>query len=451
MRTGSEASLLLDIGTSALKAAIVDRRDGAVHAAASVPAPAIHSAGARREFDSRALIAAVRDVAGRAIQESDAVPDTMLMSTQMHTAVLTDLANVPVSPMVSWQDNRLLERDDSGRSHIERLLERDADVWATSGIAHRPGFGAGNLGVWHKENKSSTPSPGRIHSVGSFVATALGAPFATHITNAAALGLVDVYSRRWSPALQEIHGLGGWQLPELKEGHELDGIIRVGGIELQCLGDIADHQASVMGAGGLQADELAISLGTAGIAARRGSVPTTDLRVDSRPFGDDGFLHTVSRQPGGAVASIFARTLAGLASELSGARVDPHALWRHTAKIAPALESTVWVRFGATADGEPELSFGGLQTADDAIDQLYGAFVRAYVDAYQECVDVLFATGERPSSVRFNGGFAANNVAFRRALSAGLRLESTDVPDGDLALEGLAKIVTQNEQLERSK
>lgn len=451
MTTVSNASLLLDIGSSALKAAIVDRGDGTVHASVTIPAPAIRSDGARREFDPIALVAAVRDVTERVIQESAAMPNTMLVSTQMHTAVLTDAANVPLSPMISWQDNRLLERDERGQTHIDRLLEIGADVWMTSGIAHRPGFGAGNLGVWLKENKLPSSGGCRVHTVGSFVATALGAPFATHLTNAASLGLVDVRSGLWSPALQELHGLEHCELPKLRENHDPDGTVRLGGVELRWLGDIADHQVSVMGAGGLQPDDLAISLGTAGIAARRGSAPSVDHRVDSRPYVDGEFLLTVSRQPGGAVASIVARTLAGLASTLSGVNVAPSAFWERSEQRAQLKDSSAWVRFGTAADGEPEVSFGGLQAKEDVVAELYGGFVRAYVDAYQECVEVLFGADERPRSIRFNGGFAANNVVFRRALSAGLNINSIDVPTGDLALKGLAKIVAKSELMEQIK
>ncbi len=447
--TGGGASLLIDVGSTAIKGVVLRRADGSVLTETIVPTPALREIGGRREFDAAELVAAVRAAATSLIRASDQAPDEMLLSTQMHTAVLTDAVGVPLSPMISWQDNRLLERDRAGVTRLERLVEDGAESWPASGMAHRPGFGAGNLGAWLRENPDQAARPGRVHTVGSFVATALGAPFATHVTNAASLGLLDVGTRTWSPALQELHALEGWELPGLREGHEPEGTIRLEGVDLRWLGDIADHQASVLGSGGLRDGDLAISLGTAGIAARLASRPSTDPRVDSRPYGRGEFLLTVSRQPGGAVAAVFAQMLAELASDLAEVPVDAHTVWERTAAWRMREGSRSWVRFDVTPDGRPELGFGGVDPSGDVLGELYGAFVRAYIDAYRECVEILFPEEAPPGRVRFNGGFAARNASFRRALSEGLGLEMTDVPPGDLALEGLRRIVAGSDRMEK--
>lgn len=435
------ATLLLDIGSTAIKAMIVDRDSGEVAAHEAMPAPESDVRAGRVEISPDQLLGVLRQVADEIVDGAPVAPDEVMVSTQMHTALLADAGGAAISPFISWQDGRLLEPAVGHANHLERLVSAAGGEWSRAGMAQRPGFGAGNLGVWLRENSDHVRAHGAVHTVGSFVATSLGAAHETHVSNAASLGVLDVERGEWSARLQEVHGLGDWTFPTVRQGAARTEKVRLGGAEMWWRGDLADHQASVLGAGGLGPHDLAVSLGTAGIAARFADEPSAHPEVDSRPYPGGGYLRTVSRQPGGAAAAAFARFAEGIASGVTALQVTEHTVWRRTAHLAALPPSNAWMRFTRRVDGGTELEFGGIDPARAPFDELYSAFVRAYIEAYRRAVDLLFDSDDRPRRVQFNGGFAARNEAFRTALSAGLGLEIVDVPSGDLALEGLRRAV----------
>lgn len=436
--------LLLDVGSTSVKGAVVDS-DECAEAREPMPS-ALPTRPGRHELDPLAVAEVVQQVADRLTEESGRAPVAAAMSTQMHSCLLTDSRNQPISPVLTWQDDRLLETAPGGSSRLDRLVDQAGEeLWRSSGIAQRPGFGGGNLGAWLVEHPEVPREGLRIHTLGSYLAVHMRGPYATGLSNAASLGLVDVRARAWSPGLAALHGLEGHVSPELLIEDDPAGTITVGGRELVWLGDVGDHQASVLGSGGLAPDTVAISLGTAGIAARLAEEPSSDLRVDSRPYFDGQWLQAVSRQPGGALASQIGETLARLVSELSGVEVTAADVWQRMSTITPAAGAMTSIEVNPDPAGLQEVSLQRLRPASAAAD-LQSALVRHYSEAYKRCL-ALLSPASRPRHLAFNGGFAARNRAFRSDLAAQLGLEIHDAPPGDLALMGLRALTDRRRQL----
>lgn len=95
----------LDIGTSSLKAILVDDA-GVVHARTSVPyRDAGRVSGAVAEQDPAVWIEAARDAVGHCVAEGG-VPDGVGVCGQVPTLVVLDEDGHPIRPAMTWQDSR---------------------------------------------------------------------------------------------------------------------------------------------------------------------------------------------------------------------------------------------------------------------------------------------------------------------------------------------------------
>lgn len=437
-------ALLLDVGSTSVKGAVIDAETGKWVATAHGAMPAaLPTLPTRHEIDPQAMLAAVRTVAEELTESQEHPPQEALLSTQMHSCLLTDPQNRPVSPIITWQDNRLLEHGEQSQTHLEELVaSASSDLWERSGIAQRPGFGGGNLGRWLREHPGAGQDGGlRVHTLGSFLSVSLGGPYATGLSNAASLGLVDVRNGDWSEELIALHSLSGCDLPEIIGTPSPRGGIVVQGAEITWMGDLGDHQASILGSGGLRSDELAISLGTAGIAARLTEHPSNDPRVDSRPYVDGRYLLAVSRQPGGGLAAEFAALVGGIAGHIAETTVSVGTVWERLADLSEEAHPPGRMSVSEEASGQRRLTLDGISPTAP-LESLYAGFLDHYAEAYQESISLLFpVAGRQPDRLKFNGGFAVRNERFRTTLARSLNLEIDDVPSGELALEGLRTLI----------
>lgn len=438
-----QAWFLVDVGTSALKGRVLIDDSGEVAAESTMASSIPRQHNLRAELDASVLVANFRELISQLAAQAEVSEGQILVSTQMHTAVLTDQENHPISPMISWQDDRLLEAQPDGESELEALLRAAPEgAWRRSGMAERPGFGAGNLGRWLRENPRGPREQLHVHTVGSYLSSVLGGPYTTHRSNAASLGVLNIDGVGWDEELVALHGLLGCVLPVVHDFHQPQGVIEVDGVSLVWLGDIGDHQAAVLGGGGLAPTEVGVSLGTAGIAARLADRPHGGARVDSRPYVDGRYLQAVSRLPGGSFAATFATFLADLVHEVGGRRVSTTELLALTATIpVEALDRAV---LEGSNPGIRDLLEGHRGRDVTALQTFYRLLLDHYVRAYAEAIDILFEGAELPTSIQFNGGFASRNATFRSYFSDGLGLQIADVPEGDLALRGLQHLARQH-------
>ena len=254
----------IDIGTSAVKAVLLDA-DERVLGAASVPLETVHPRPGWSEQDPEDWWRAVETAVGalrRAEPEAFGAVAALGLSGQMHAAVILDAADRVIRPAILWNDGRAvaecaaLERDVPGLGRI-------------AGIIAMPGFTAPKL-RWLREHEADEFR--HIRSVllpKDYVRLKLTGEKATDMCDAAGTLLLDEASRDWSDLILAATGLGRGAMPRLLEGSAVSGMLRpeilaAWGIDHPVVvaagaGDVA---AGAVGIGAIGEGDRFISLGT---------------------------------------------------------------------------------------------------------------------------------------------------------------------------------------------
>lgn len=272
----------LDLGTSGLKALLVDGNQkvvGSAHATLDVARP--HAGWS--EQDPSAWIAAAQAAVGelRAAhsREFGAIKGIGL-SGQMHGATLLDAKDQVLRPCILWNDTR---------SHEEAArLDSDPRFRKITGNIVFPGFTAPKL-AWVKNNE-----PGIFAKVAKvllpkdYLRLWLTGEHISDMSDSSGTSWLDVANRRWSPELLAATGLGEEHMPALVEGTQPAGSLRQQlaaewGLEgeIAVAGGAGDNAASACGMGIVRPGHAFVSLGTSGVlfAANGAYLPNPDSAV----------------------------------------------------------------------------------------------------------------------------------------------------------------------------
>ncbi len=254
----------IDLGTSALKAVLVDDAQN-VLAAASAPLKTSAPHPGWSEQDPRdwhrALEAAIAELRAADPDAFRAVR-ALGLSGQMHGAVLLDDSGEPIRPAILWNDGRA----------TEECAELEAAVPGLPGIAGikaMPGFTAPKL-LWLKKHEPE--HFGRIAKVvlpKDIVRLWLTGEIATDMSDAAGTLWLDQAQRDWSDTILAASGLSRAAMPRLAEGPESTGQVRAAILrEWRIEGPVVvaagagDAAAAAIGIGAVEDGDAFISLGT---------------------------------------------------------------------------------------------------------------------------------------------------------------------------------------------
>ncbi|MFL5334182.1 MAG: xylulokinase, partial [Geminicoccaceae bacterium] len=254
----------LDIGTSAVKAVLVDAGQRLL-AEAEVPLAISrpHPLWSEQEPDAwwAATLEALAALRSAQLEAYGAVR-SIGISGQMHGAVVLDTAERPLRPAILWND---------GRAQIEcRLLaERVPGIGQIAGVPPMPGFTAPKL-LWLSAHEPELFA--RIAHVlppKDYVRLRLTGEHATDPCDAAGTLWLDEALRAWSPEILAATGVGVGQVPRVVEGSNAAGTV---------LADVAadlglpagvpvaagagDAAAGAIGIGAIDDGDAFVSLGT---------------------------------------------------------------------------------------------------------------------------------------------------------------------------------------------
>jgi xylulokinase len=226
----------------------------------------------------------------------------LLISGQMGSWILTDEKNRPLTNVVSWQDNRVL---DLGLENMDNMRKQFGDRrLIETGNELRPGlpiFGIQTiLKDWDQDQSL------RIHSLISWVASQICKEysFSVHITDAASTGAFNLKSKNWEKEFIESEStVIAWPLVS-------DTVSKIGfskNLNCEVFTSVGDQQASLHGAG-LSLSNIVVNIGTGGqVAAIRNLDLTTTLQT--RPYFFGKFIQTRTHLPGGRAISNYVRNL----------------------------------------------------------------------------------------------------------------------------------------------
>ncbi len=272
--------LVIDVGTSGVRAAVVRPGEGVAlsHHAEVLPAS---PAPGLVEFDPAAMASAVLELAQRVIDEVGAVDGVGIANQRASTVVWDRATGEPVGPGLGWQDLRT--------------------VGECLGLGAQGFHIAPNIVATKAQHLLDLADPDRtrdlcIGTVDSWVAWTLsgGALHVSDATNLALYGLRSDDQASWHDRL-----LGLLRIPEGALPAPVDSIGAIGEASVlpgapPIAGILGDQQASLLGQGCVAPGQAKITFGTGGML---------DLCLDDRPAfatqGGGGTFPVVTRSQGG--------------------------------------------------------------------------------------------------------------------------------------------------------
>src|SRR5690606_17644532 len=253
----------LDLGTSGLKAILIDN-DQAVVAEATAPLSVSRPQDGWSEQSPADWIAAAEAAIGARPAEGRAAILGIGLSGQMHGAVLLDRADDVLRPCILWNDTR---------AHAEAAeLDADPRFRALTGNIVFPGFTAPKLQWVRRHEPAVFQRVARVLLPKDYLRLWLTGEHAAEMSDAAGTSWLDTARRDWSEPLLAATGLDRSAMPRLVEGSEVSGRLRPelaqrlglpAGVVIA--GGGGDNAAAAIGVGVVRAGQAFVSLGTSGV------------------------------------------------------------------------------------------------------------------------------------------------------------------------------------------
>jgi xylulokinase len=256
----------IDVGTSAVKAILVDERQALI-AEADVPLQIVRPQDLWSEQDPEAWWQAVQTALDHLLaKDAAALADVRAigLSGQMHGAVLLDAANRPLRPAILWNDGRSFrEAQELGAEHLE--LSR------IMGVIPMPGLTAPKL-VWLARHEPETFRAARkVLLPKDYIRLQLTGTIVTDMSDAAGTWWLDEARRDWSDEALAATGLTREHMANLVEGSQASGTVCPTiaqrwdlRSDVVVAGGAGDAAAGAVGLGAIQDGSAFISLGTSG-------------------------------------------------------------------------------------------------------------------------------------------------------------------------------------------
>lgn len=414
----------IDLGTGALKAAIVDSDTGEIVALTAVEHTTLYpEPGAAEQAPDdwwRGLKTAINTLVSQTANSVEI--ERIGLTGQMHGTVLLDADLHPLGNAVIWSDSR--SADDA-----RVLMQRSGDtIVEIAGSAVAAGFQAATL-RWVRRTQ-----PERWRDVRSvllpkdYLRLRLTGVLATDPSDAAGTLLADRRTRDWSPTLLELAGIAAGHLPGIQPSTAVTGkLSEIAATDLglppgiPVVAGAADAAAAALGAGVVSGSQLLITLSTGAQVLATQNAPNYDRA---------GRLHTFASalEPSSTSAGWYtmgATTAAGLALRwlrdrvLNGAGYDE---LNQLASAAPLGANRLIFLPHMTGERSPNLNpdargaFIGLTPAHDRADLARAVFEGVALsihDAYQPLAHMM---GAAPSEIVLAGG-GARSPLWRQILA----------------------------------
>jgi xylulokinase len=256
----------IDVGTSAVKAILVDERQTAV-AEADVPLQVSRPHDLWSEQDPEIWWDAVQSALDQLrTQSPSALPDIrgIGLSGQMHGAVLLDENDLPLRPAILWNDGRSFRE-------AQELGTRHPELSHTMGVIPMPGFTAPKL-VWLARHEPELfRAVRKVMLPKDYIRLKLTGEIVTEMSDAAGTWWLDEAKRDWSDEALAATGLTRDHMPSLVEGSQASGTLRAEiaqrwGLrsDVVVAGGAGDAAAGAVGLGAIEDGSAFISLGTSG-------------------------------------------------------------------------------------------------------------------------------------------------------------------------------------------
>ena len=245
--------LVVDVGTTSLRAAIVDG-DASIRAMHRRAFPPSSPAPGLVEFDAAQLASLVLDAAHAAIADAGGRVDAVGITTQRASTVVWDRGTgEPIGPALGWQDLRTVG---------ECIMAK-----AEHGLALAPNQSATKVAWLLANTPGAADRDLAFGTVDSWVARVLsgGALHVTDHTNAAVTGLLRADGTGWNDRVCELLGVPVGMLPDLVDSSGPVGAASAlpGAPPITAI--VGDQQGSLVGQGCVTPGATKVTFGTGGM------------------------------------------------------------------------------------------------------------------------------------------------------------------------------------------
>ena len=255
-------AVALDLGTTGIKAGLLSQ-DGTLGGIVSRHAPRISADGGHYESDALAYAETADAVLAECLAQPAAAGAgaTLGLCSQRSSFLLWERASgKPVTPLISWQDDR-------GADSCEALRDKDNAIRELTGLPLTPYYLAPKLRVllcehpsWRERLLSGEWLLGTLDTFLIWRWTG-GKQHVVDVSMAARTLLLDILSLQWSPALCELFGIPPQILPQVRPSAGL-GLQLENGLILQA--SLGDQSAALVASIAAGQPEALVNLGTGG-------------------------------------------------------------------------------------------------------------------------------------------------------------------------------------------
>ncbi|MBE6841733.1 MAG: xylulokinase [Ruminococcus sp.] len=277
----------VDIGTSGTKSVLFDEK-GTVIASASQEYPLYQEKNGYAEQEPSDWYNASINTIKKIISESGVSADDICgvgISGQMHGLVMLDENNEVIRKSIIWCDQRTAKECEEITEKVgkERLIEITANPALT-------GFTASKI-LWVRNNEPDNYKKCRhILLPKDYVRFMLTGEYATDVSDASGMQLLDVPNRCWSDEVLEKLDIDKSLLAKVYESCEITGNITSKAAELTGLkegtpvvGGAGDNAAAAVGTGIVSDGKAFTTIGTSGVVFAH----TSEIQIDPK-----GRVHT---------------------------------------------------------------------------------------------------------------------------------------------------------------
>lgn len=407
----------VDIGTSGTKTVLFDENGNSV-ASYLVEYPLYQPKIGWAEQDPEDWWNATHTSIKAVIGKSGVNPDDIKgvgLSGQMHGLVLLDENGKVLRKSIIWCDQRTVAEADDLTEKIgrDRLIEITGNPALT-------GFTAAKI-LWVQKNEPEIyAKTAKILLPKDYIRYMLTGEYATEVSDASGMQLMDIKNRCWSDEILEKLNIDKNLLGKMYESCEVTGTVHKAASELTGLevgtivvGGAGDQAAGAVGNGIVKPGIVSSTIGTSGVVF---------AHMDNIQIDKEGRIHTLCHAVPGKWHVMGCTQGAGLSLKwyrdnfchaemdaADGMDVDPYYLMdQQAAKIAPGCEGLMYLPYlmgERSPHNDPNAKgvFFGLSAKHTKYDMLR-AVMEGVAYSLSDCLEVVKEMGIDASEVRASGG-----------------------------------------------
>jgi sugar (pentulose or hexulose) kinase len=425
----------LDLGTSFIKAAVLDLDASELQQVRRVPFPEPINLPdpVLVEFDPSGIVATAKKLIDQ-LAASSMSHEGVVMCTQMHSLVLMDERGEAQSNCIGWRDQRALEPHPSGSgSYYEVLKQRlTAQQKRELGNELPPGAPICFL-FWLAEQGLLEPGLVPVSLADFVLGTLCSSTPSVESTNAMAYELLQLKTLDWHKEVIKELGLDKLHWPPIRRHGDVVGRMKVGGRTVPCYTPVGDYQCALAGAL-LSEDELSLNISTGSQVSRL----TNQLvlgNFQTRPFFDAKFTNTFSHLPAGRSLNVLVDLLGEFAQHSGTLIPDP---WEYIARAATAIDHTdleVKLSFFPGPCGDKG-SISNVREQNLTVGTLFRASFENMAQNYYDCALRIWPDRSWKNIV-FSGGLARKLKLLRKIIEQKFQTGSRLCPLEEDTLLGL--------------